>query len=62
MKYGYTIVYVGDVETTLNFYRNAFGFGIKFIHESPVKPWGQTVGYVRGIDGSIIELCTAIDS
>ena len=24
------------------------------------KPWGQIVGYVRAIDGSIIELCTPI--
>jgi len=24
------------------------------------KPWGQTVAYVRAIDGSIIELCTPI--
>ncbi|NEP76814.1 MAG: VOC family protein [Okeania sp. SIO3B3] len=25
------------------------------------KPWGQIVGYVRAIDGSIIELCTPIN-
>ena len=25
------------------------------------KPWGQIVGYVRGIDGSIIELCTPVE-
>ena len=128
MKYGYTIVYVSSVEDTLDFYKRAFGFDVKFIHESkaygelqtgettlafashelgdmnlggnyvrsnlaekplgvelafvtedvpaayeravsagalPVKkpeekPWGQTVGYVRACDGSIIELCTPI--
>ncbi|MEM7553266.1 MAG: VOC family protein [Cyanobacteria bacterium P01_A01_bin.84] len=128
MKYGYTIIYVSSVEETLNFYQNAFGFEIKFIHESKTygeldtggtklafashelgdmnlngkylkgniqdkpfgielvfvtedvktafekaissgaislkypeeKPWGQIVGYVRAIDGSIIELCTPI--
>ena len=126
MKYGYTIVYVASVEETLDFYKKAFGFDVKFIHESkaygelqtgattlafashemgnmnldgkyskaninekpfgielafvtedvtasyekavsagalPIKepeekPWGQVVGYVRAMDGSIIELCT----
>ncbi|MEM7726983.1 MAG: VOC family protein [Cyanobacteria bacterium P01_A01_bin.45] len=128
MKYGYTIIYVSSVEETLNFYQKAFGFKIKFIHESKTygeldtggttlafashelgdmnlngkylrgnindkpfgielafvtedvkaafekaiasgatsikypeeKPWGQIVGYVRAVDGSIIELCTPI--
>jgi lactoylglutathione lyase len=129
MKYGYTIVYVSSVVETLEFYRDAFGFNIKFIHGSEtygeldtgatvlafadhelgalnlngqylkgdlqnkpfgielafvtenieadfakavaqgaiaikapeLKPWGQTVGYVRAIDGSIIELCTPLE-
>ncbi len=26
------------------------------------KPWGQIVGYVRAIDGTVIELCTQISS
>lgn len=128
MKYGYTIIYVSSVEETLKFYKRAFGFEIKFIHESkgygelatgettlsfashemgnmnlggkylktsskdmpfgmelsfitddvqaafdkavatgaePMKepekkPWGQTVAYVRAIDGSIIEIGTPI--
>lgn len=130
MKFGYTITYVSSVEETLDFYNKAFGFNIKFIHESkdygeletgettlafashamgemnlggqysksdindkpfglelafvtedvptafekavssgalPLKepeekPWGQVVGYVRAIDGAIIELCTPIGS
>ena len=130
MKYGYTIVYVAQVVETLEFYRDAFGFKIKFVHESKaygeletgatvlafashdlgevnldgkylkgdirnkpfgwelafvtedveaayakavsqgalpikqpiLKPWGQTVGYVKAIDGSIIELCTPVAS
>lgn len=130
MKYRYTIVYVSSVEATLEFYKEAFGFGIKFIHESKVygeletgetvlafashemgainlegnyskaninekpfgielafetdnvqaafkkavsrgatalkepeeRPWGQVVGYVRAVDGTIIELCSPIDS
>ena len=128
MKYGYTIIYVSSVTETLTFYKEAFGFDIKFIHESkaygeletgetilafashemgdmnlegnyskvninekpfgielafvtddvPIaferavstgaialkepeeKPWGQIVGYVRAVDGSIIELCSPI--
>lgn len=129
MRYGYTIVYVDRVPETLEFYRDAFDFEIKFIHESQdygelatgetvlafathelgetnlggrylrgnmeaqpfglelafitkdvaaayaravkkgalpvqspvVKPWGQTVGYVRAIDGSIVELCSPMN-
>ncbi len=128
MKYGYTIIYVSSVVETLEFYKNAFGFDVKFVHESkaygeldtgettlafashemgdmnlegkyikanvqnepfgielafvtedvvsayskavesgavPIKepeekPWGQLVGYVRAVDGSIIELCSPI--
>ena len=130
MKYGYTIIYVSSVEETLEFYKKAFGFDVRFIHESkaygeletgettlafashemgdmtlggkyskanindkpfgielafvtedvpaafekavatgavPIKdpeekPWGQVVGYVRAVDGSIVELCSPIGS
>ncbi|HMQ31316.1 MAG TPA: VOC family protein [Chloroflexaceae bacterium] len=126
MRYGYTIVYVADVEATLAFYERAFGLARRFLHESgqygeldtgattlafsrhdlaetlfpggyaparpgeppagvelglvtedvagayaravaagatPLKepaqkPWGQTVGYVRDLNGVLIELCT----
>lgn len=34
MKFGYTIVYVASVEETLAFYVEAFGFQIRFLHES----------------------------
>ena len=126
MKFGYTILYVEDVEKTLDFYEQAFGIKKQFLHESgdygeldtgetklafasyelaelngigfsqpPVKetsrmeialvtenvqdafnnavragakdvqvpkekPWGQTVGYVRDINGFLVELCTPI--
>ena len=39
MQYGYTIIYVSSVEETLEFYKKAFGFDIKFIHES--KAYGE---------------------
>lgn len=34
MKLKYTIMYVEDVAGTLEFYRDAFGFVISFLHES----------------------------
>ncbi|MBL7546240.1 MAG: VOC family protein [Bdellovibrionaceae bacterium] len=34
MKLGYTILYVGDVKATMNFYENAFSLKPKFLHES----------------------------
>ncbi len=39
MKFGYTIIYVSDVESTLNFYSKAFNIEIKFIHDS--KQYGE---------------------
>jgi uncharacterized glyoxalase superfamily protein PhnB len=34
MKFGYAIVYVDSVADTLKFYKEAFGFEIRFLHES----------------------------
>ncbi|MGO3892300.1 MAG: VOC family protein [Paenalcaligenes sp.] len=34
MKFGYTIVYVPDVEASLQFFTQAFGFERRFLHES----------------------------
>lgn len=129
MRFGYTIVYVRDVEASLAFFERAFGLQRRFLHESggygeldtgatalafarhdvargnlghdyvaadassaplgveiglvtqdvagackravqagatllaaPVqKPWGQTVAYVRTPDGTLVELCTAVE-
>lgn len=128
MKYAYTILYVENVENTIAFYENAFGFQKKFmtpeadygelisggttiafapyglgksnfkkgykvsslneksfgielvfttesietdfkraidigaIEYEPIleKPWGQKVGYLRDINGFLIEVCTPI--
>lgn len=127
IKYGYTILYVKDVEQTISFYSKAFGFfqkfitpekdyaeletglttlafasysiaeyngvdllkseasslppgfeiafvvediqsafkqaveaGAKIVKEPVQKPWGQTVAYVRDINGYLVELCTKI--
>ncbi len=34
MKFGYTIVYVSSVSDTLHFYKDAFGFETRFLHDS----------------------------
>jgi hypothetical protein len=34
MKFGYTIVYVPSVSDALAFYEKAFGFQVRFLHES----------------------------
>jgi len=34
MKFGYTIVYVPDVEASLAFFERAFGLQRRFLHES----------------------------
>ncbi|MCW5590442.1 MAG: VOC family protein [Legionellales bacterium] len=123
MKFAYTIIYVDQVEQTLNFYKKAFNLETRFLHESKhygelntgntklafastelaqsnglefinnnphhaaagfeigleshdveqdyhhainngaisiqepaLKPWGQTVAYVRDLNGIIIEI------
>lgn len=39
VKFGYTILYVEDVEKAIEFYENAFGFARKFI--SPDNDYGE---------------------
>lgn len=34
MKFGYTIVYVSSVKEALSFYKDAFGFETRFLHDS----------------------------
>jgi uncharacterized glyoxalase superfamily protein PhnB len=126
MKFGYTLLYVEDVEKTVVFYESAFGLQRKLLHENGYgeldtgattlgfvsrevvesnvveytrpdpngpapaveiafvtddvaaayekavktgaaavappkeKPWGQTVAYVRDLNGFLVELCTAV--
>jgi Uncharacterized protein conserved in bacteria len=35
--------------------------GAEPLVEPEQKPWGQTVAYVRDVDGVVVELCTAVD-
>jgi lactoylglutathione lyase len=39
MKFGYTIIYVSDVESTLKFYQAAFNLKQHFLHEN--KQYGE---------------------
>ncbi len=41
IKYGYTILYVEEVEATIDFYQRAFGFKKKFI--TPEKDYGELI-------------------
>lgn len=47
-------------EDVLETVLNAQKFGAIVLEEPKVKPWGQTVAYIRDIDGFLIEICTPI--
>lgn len=48
---------VDDVEKTME---SAIAAGATSLEDTVTKPWGQTVGYVRDLDGFIIEICTVV--
>jgi len=54
MKYGYTIFYVNNVVSTIEFYENAFGFNRKFI--TPEKDYGELITGETTIAFASIEL------
>lgn len=35
--------------------------GATLVQQPKQKPWGQTVAYIRDIDGFLIEICTPMD-
>jgi lactoylglutathione lyase len=39
-------------------WRRAVQAGATIVKEPEAKPWGQTAGYLRDINGIIVELCT----
>lgn len=47
-------------EDVANALTNAVAAGGTVISDAKVKPWGQTVAYVRAPDGCLIELCTPV--
>jgi catechol 2,3-dioxygenase-like lactoylglutathione lyase family enzyme len=42
-------------------YQRALDAGAASLAEPVIKPWGQTVAYVRCPDGTLVELCTAMN-
>jgi lactoylglutathione lyase len=58
--FGVEFVFVVDnVQSTVDIARSSGAV----LEEAPnEKPWGQTVAYVRDINGFLIEVCTAIKS
>lgn len=36
------------------------GIGASIVEPPIQKPWGQTVGYIRDLDGFLLEICTPI--
>jgi lactoylglutathione lyase len=41
-------------------YRRAVSAGATPVQEPTVKPWGQTVSYVRDNNGFLVEICSAV--
>ena len=39
-------------------WQRAVGAGATILKAPEAKPWGQTVGYLRDLNGVIVELCT----
>lgn len=44
-----------DVAATIE---SAVNSGATLVAEPKVKPWGQTVAYIRDLDGFLVEICT----
>ncbi|SIS71886.1 VOC family protein [Insolitispirillum peregrinum] len=41
-------------------YQTAVDAGATPVHPPVEKPWGQTIAYVRSLEGTLIELCTPV--
>jgi lactoylglutathione lyase len=55
---GFELAFVSDDIDSA--YATAINAGAKSIKLPEIKPWGQTVAYVRDLNGVLIELCTPI--
>lgn len=56
--FGFELAFTtSDVEKTIE---NAIANGATLLQEPVTKPWGQKVGYLRDLNGFIIEICTRI--
>ena len=58
--FGFELSFItDDVQAAFD---RAVSAGAVSIREPEVKPWGQTVSYVRSIDGTIIEIATQVEN
>jgi len=48
------------VENVPAAFAKAVEAGAMAVVEPKVKPWGQTVAYVRDLDGILVEICSAM--
>lgn len=48
-----------DVDGTM---KHAFDHGAILLEKSVVKPWGQKVGYIKDLNGFLLEICTPIEN
>nr|WP_294858742.1 VOC family protein [uncultured Fluviicola sp.] len=55
IELGFTTV---DVQALVD---KALAAGATLLEEPREKPWGQTVAYIRDLDGFLIEVCTPMD-
>ncbi len=55
---GYEIALVSDDPNAA--YTSALKAGASAVTPPTVKPWGQTVAYVRDLNGSIVEICSPL--
>ena len=53
---GFEIALVSDDPETA--YKGAVAAGAGPVKPPTVKPWGQTVGYVRDLNGCLVEICS----
>ena len=56
--FGFELAFTSsDVEKTM---ANAIHHGATLLEEAVTKPWGQKVGYLRDLNGFILEICSPI--
>jgi catechol 2,3-dioxygenase-like lactoylglutathione lyase family enzyme len=55
---GIEVGFVADDVPTV--YADAIEAGAIAVAEPKVKPWGQTVAYVRDLDGILVEICSPV--
>jgi|SRR5581483_7790 len=55
---GFEIAFVASDVQSL--FRRVLECGATAVREPAVKPWGQTVAYLRDPDGYLVELCTPL--